>query len=589
MGCEAAIHATRSFAEAGCQNGSHDVVVKLDLQNAFNSLERDTILSKIQEHTPTLYPFLNQCYAKPSQLFHGPVPILSQVGAQQGDPLGPLIFSLAIHDIVMQLRSKLNIWYLYDGTIGGSVDAVTNDVKKIVELFKELGLGVNSEKCEVFCCDQNEDISILRAVIPGLKTVDKTNFTLLGAPIFPEAIPRILDAKKLDIVKSQERLKNLSAHVALTLFRSCLSMPKLTYTLRTSPIWLYPVEAQELDDTIRYTLEELLNVSLDDNQWQQAALPIRHGGLGIRQIRDTGLPAFLASAHGVVELVTRILSIDGDGFCLPFVTDALAEWDTQRPRLGTSDNPAVQRNWDDINSVGILNRLMAASSGADLARLRAASTSESGAWLHALPSPQMGTLLDNDSLRIAVALRLGCNICEQHQCICGAQVDIKGYHGLSCQRCAGRFPRHHALNEIIRRAMVTANIPCVLEPPGLSRSDGKRPDGLTLVPWERGRSLLWDATCVSTFAATHLQGTTRSAGSAAESAARQKHAKYEALKSCYTFVPVAFETSGVWGSEARTLLKTLGRRIVSRGYDPRSGSYLAQRISIAIQRGNSIQ
>ncbi|KAI8439724.1 hypothetical protein MSG28_013418 [Choristoneura fumiferana] len=31
---------------------------------------------------------------------------------------------------------------------------------------------------------------------------------------------------------------------------------------------------------------------------------------------------------------------------------------------------------------------------------------EAGAWLHALPSPQLGTLLDNDSLRIAVALSL---------------------------------------------------------------------------------------------------------------------------------------------------------------------------------------
>ena len=31
-------------------------------------------------------------------------------------------------------------------------------------------------------------------------------------------------------------------------------------------------------------------------------------------------------------------------------------------------------------------------------------------------------------------------------------------------------------------------------PPGLSRSDGKRPDGLTLIPWQGGKPLCWDVT-----------------------------------------------------------------------------------------------
>ena len=35
------------------------------------------------------------------------------------------------------------------------------------------------------------------------------------------------------------------------------------------------------------------------------------------------------------------------------------------------------------------------------------------------------------------------------------------------------------------------------EPQGLRRSDGKRPDGLTLFPWQSGRSLVWDVSCLS--------------------------------------------------------------------------------------------
>jgi hypothetical protein len=33
-----------------------------------------------------------------------------------------------------------------------------------------------------------------------------------------------------------------------------------------------------------------------------------------------------------------------------------------------------------------------------------------------------------------------------------------------------------------------------LEPNGLSRDEGKRPDGMTLVPWIKGQPLVWDLT-----------------------------------------------------------------------------------------------
>lgn len=34
----------------------------------------------------------------------------------------------------------------------------------------------------------------------------------------------------------------------------------------------------------------------------------------------------------------------------------------------------------------------------------------------------------------------------------------------------------------------------MLELPGLAREDDKLPDGLTLIPFHRGRALMWDAT-----------------------------------------------------------------------------------------------
>ena len=64
--------------------------------------------------------------------------------------------------------------------------------------------------------------------------------------------------------------------------------------------------------------------------------------------------------------------------------------------------------------------------------------------------------------------------------------------------------RHHVFNDIIWRAVGAAGIPAVKEPSGLDRQDGKRPDGLTLIPWHGVCSLVWDVTVVSPLAAPTL-------------------------------------------------------------------------------------
>ena len=109
---------------------------------------------------------------------------------------------------------------------------------------------------------------------------------------------------------------------------------------------------------------------------------------------------------------------------------------------------------------------------------------------------------------------------------------------------AGRFQRNHVINDIICRALISADVPATREPRGLLRSDGRRPDGVTLIPWSAGRSLAWDATVADTWASTYLPSMTHGAGAAAEAAAASKNRKYEDLSSTHIFVPVAIETLG---------------------------------------------
>ena len=94
----------------------------------------------------------------------------------------------------------------------------------------------------------------------------------------------------------------------------------------------------------------------------------------------------------------------------------------------------------------------------------------------------------------------------------------------------------------------------------VSRLDGKRPDGLTLVPWAQGKPLTWDVTVICTSASSYLAAVARAAGSVAELAAARKEDKYSCLANTHVFEPIAFETLGPMNSTVAILLCHLGRR-----------------------------
>ena len=80
--------------------------------------------------------------------------------------------------------------------------------------------------------------------------------------------------------------------------------------------------------------------------------------------------------------------------------------------------------------------------------------------------------MDDESVRVAVGLRLGCNVCVPHACVCGTKVDACGTHAFVCKRAPGRIARHQALNDVVERAFVSAGVPVTKEPVGLARQDG---------------------------------------------------------------------------------------------------------------------
>ena len=161
----------------------------------------------------------------------------------------------------------------------------------------------------------------------------------------------------------------------------------------------------------------------------------------------------------------------------PKFTAAVAEWQSRAVFASVQQPlPTEQRIWDEpLVNVQVSNVLSAALDQTDKARLIAAAAPHSGAFLHARPCSSLGTRLDNSSLRIAIALRLGAPVCLPHVCVCGATVDSTGRHGLSCRKSAGRLSRHSAVNELIKRALMSAENPSQLEPTSFVRMNGRGP------------------------------------------------------------------------------------------------------------------
>ena len=104
-----------------------------------------------------------------------------------------------------------------------------------------------------------------------------------------------------------------------------------------------------------------------------------------------------------------------------------------------------------------------------------------------------------------------------------------------------------------------------------------------------GRSLVWDVTVVSPLAASYVdRASATDAGTVADMTATRKTEKYSTLSSAYRFEPIAVENPGVFSSTTLNFISELGRRICVHTGDARETSYLFQRISIMLQRFNSV-
>jgi len=92
------------------------------------------------------------------------------------------------------------------------------------------------------------------------------------------------------------------------------------------------------------------------------------------------------------------------------------------------------------------------------------------------------------------------------------KLDTFGRHDFVRKKSAGRSIRHHTLNELVHLVLSRQQqFPARRNRRFYVVLTGKRPDGLTLFPWQSGRSLVWDVTVVCPLADSYVASAAREA------------------------------------------------------------------------------
>ena len=297
------------------------MILQLDLVNAFNLCDRDSAFKVVEEFFPDILKWVLTCYGTNAVLVFGNTIIMSECGFHQGDPLASLLFALTlqpiIHRIVRVVPNLLaNEWYLDDGVVAGKKEELQQVVDIVLEFGPARGLHLSTAttvpppgkaKSTVWCpYSTNDQPDPLERGIPR---VEEEGIILLGCPIgshrfVTEAIKQRID--KLETITDKLPLLK-DPQVEYVLLKSCLSLRKIMYTLRTTDPTNHQLCWQRCDDITREAISRILGRPLDDSQWQQANLPTALGGLGLGCARDIAPAAYATSVLTAQDLKLSII------------------------------------------------------------------------------------------------------------------------------------------------------------------------------------------------------------------------------------------------------------------------------------------
>lgn len=603
-------------------------VLSVDGVGAYDLISRHALLTGLRSHPDLqpLLPYVRQFYGQPSEYVWydgaGQAQLVRQAeGGEQGDPLMPGLFAAAVQPALAELHNTLHP--------GEAVLAYLDDTYVLCapgrahHLFVELQAGLwrhahitlNHAKTRLWNLAGAPPAgwplppappAPEHAVWVGDPALPEANqgLVVLGTPVgHPQFIAHHLAQtrqKHHHLFEAIPTMPSLQAAWLILLF--CAS-PRANYLLRALPPAHTDAFAAGHDDAVLRCLRALLGLSMPDPPLlaRRAALPLSHGGLGLRSAHALrasaywaswadSLPAIRARWPAVADRLCQLL--DGEARARPDCVQAAAEaaaslrstgyatptWAALLAGAAPSPCPETPagdplRGWQRAATAACdQDEFEALLTDLDLPSrallLSQAGTHSAKAITTAPTGPDFE--VDNPQFRVILQrrLRLPLGLAPSH-CRCGGRLDTRGDHRAACPT-SGHLrlragPVERALARVFREAgaRVTTNVPLQrmnLDPPATdSRQIEILAQGLPL--WH-GAQIAADVTLVSPIGRTGLvrHSAATSPGDAILHATRRKrdvtYPEFASSRRCRLAV-WGLEVGGRWGHEAIELLRSL--------------------------------
>ena len=499
-------------------------LLQVDVRNAFNTLQRETILGAVATQAPELTAWVRQTL-QPAPLLCGKEVIWSAQGVQQGDPMGPFLFSLGIHDVLNLLPKDmlLHRWYLDDGVLMGTLPQLHHAIELLEAHFPRRGLLVNYTKTTLWGpaatpthIAMSPNGSRLRST--SLRPIGDV-MRVLGVPVAASgnelAMQAYLDNQASRITADMNRVARVpDKQVAHSVLRNCLGPVQAQFLLRTVDHSVGKEFAAKIELAQRSAWERLLGTQLTPKAWMQSTLPNSKGGCGLQVASQVALAGRTASILSFIRNAELMLGQDasvcrrlmGEGNLVESLVRATSPefepvkyWSHSR-RIDASNEDGLKQAWwtaklTDFRSQTLL-RLCATR---DVARVSVqASGGGAGSWMLAPPNMGDGSRMNPTEYGLLLRWHLGLPVMPTQWAgagcpKCGSACDAHGDHAVSCQKGLVTL-RHHGVVNYICQVLQTAKIPFERESACLG--DGRRPADILLKGWEGRRDLAVDVTVV---------------------------------------------------------------------------------------------
>ena len=573
-GGEAAIHAMREiFAQDDCE-----AVLLVDATNAFNSINRKTMLHNIRIKCPSLATYVENTYGEPCDLYingsnNNSVKVLkSSEGTTQGDPVAMAMYALGmsvLQEVISFEKTNVKqVAYADDLSGAGKLSDMISWWQSIRDNGPIIGYTPNAEKSVLIVKPELYDRALEVFSDSGV-IITKDGQRHLGAVIGTEEFKKEYVGEKVsEWVKEVGVLADMARtepHAAYAAYTHGLQH-RWNYIMRTIP-GIGPL-LRPLENAIKNTfLPVLLRCpALGEDERALLELPPRLGGMGIASPEKLAEGENTNSINLTRSLTTKIIAQDAHG---EINQNEIVE---QKKRISQG------RQQEQKNSLEHLKTILPAST---VQKIHIAQETGASNWLTSLPIRAKGFSLNKQEFVDAVALRYGWPVEGLPSiCACGSPNTVD--HTMICKKGGFVCIRHDEVRDLTAN-MLREVCHDVSTEPSLLPLEGEhlqyrtanttneaRVDVSARGFWTRGQKAFFDIRIFDPTALSYRELSLEAAHRRNEQEKMRAYAERIQQVDHGSFTPLVFTTSGGMGSEAMCFYSRLADLMAQKKHQPRS-------------------